>query len=29
LYNQAMLIEGFPVKDPVAFTNDISKLIVS
>ena len=29
LYNQAMLIEGFPIKDPVAFTNDISKLIVS
>lgn len=29
LYNQALLIEGFPVNDPVAFTNDISKLIVS
>jgi molecular chaperone HtpG len=29
LYNQALLIEGLPVQDPVEFTNDICKLIVS
>ncbi len=27
LYNQAMLIEGLPIADPVQFTNDISKLM--
>ncbi|RYM04954.1 molecular chaperone HtpG [Sporolactobacillus sp. THM7-7] len=27
LYNQALLIEGLPVQDPVAFTNDICKLM--
>jgi len=27
LYNQAMLIEGLPIEDPVQFTNDISKLM--
>lgn len=29
LYNQALLIEGLPVGDPVAFTNDICKVMVS
>lgn len=29
LYNQALLIEGLPVQDPVEFTNDICKLMVS
>jgi molecular chaperone HtpG len=28
LYNQALLIEGLPVEDPVAFTNDICKVMV-
>jgi molecular chaperone HtpG len=28
LYNQALLIEGLPVADPVAFTNDICKVMV-
>ena len=28
LYNQALLIEGFPVEDPVAFSNAICKLMV-
>ena len=27
LYNQALLIEGLPVTDPVEFTNDICKLM--
>src|SRR5690625_3102632 len=27
LYNQAMLIEGLPIEDPVQFTNDIIKLM--
>lgn len=27
LYNQALLIEGLPVSDPVAFTNDICKVM--
>lgn len=29
LYNQALLIEGMPVEDPVAFSNAICNLIVS
>ncbi|GGH84590.1 molecular chaperone HtpG [Pullulanibacillus pueri] len=29
LYNQALLIEGLPIHDPVAFTNDICKIMVS
>lgn len=28
LYNQAMLIEGLPIGDPVEFTNDICKVMV-
>ncbi|MFD0714191.1 molecular chaperone HtpG [Paenibacillus sp. GCM10027626] len=28
LYNQAMLIEGLPLQDPVEFTNDICKIMV-
>lgn len=28
LYNQALLIEGMPVNDPVAFTNDICKVMI-
>lgn len=28
LYNQALLIEGLPVEDPVAFSNDICNLII-
>lgn len=28
LYNQALLIEGLPVLDPVEFTNDICKIMV-
>jgi len=28
LYNQALLIEGLPVQDPVEFTNNICKLMV-
>ncbi len=28
LYNQALLIEGLTIEDPVAFTNDICKLMV-
>ncbi|MBS4177756.1 molecular chaperone HtpG [Lederbergia citrea] len=27
LYNQALLIEGLPIKDPVEFTNDICKVM--
>jgi molecular chaperone HtpG len=29
LYHQALLIEGLPVQDPVQFTNDICKVMVS
>ncbi len=28
LYNQALLIEGLPISDPVEFTNDICKLMI-
>jgi molecular chaperone HtpG len=28
LYNQALLIEGLPLQDPVDFTNDICKIMV-
>lgn len=28
LYNQALLIEGLPIQDPVEFTNDLCKLMV-
>ncbi|MBP3041421.1 molecular chaperone HtpG [Bacillaceae bacterium Marseille-Q3522] len=28
LYNQALLIEGLPIGDPVAFTNDICEIMV-
>lgn len=28
LYNQALLIEGLPIADPVEFTNDICKIMV-
>lgn len=28
LYNQALLIEGLPIEDPVEFTNDICKVMV-
>ncbi|KAF6576984.1 molecular chaperone HtpG [Paenibacillus polymyxa] len=28
LYNQALLIEGLPLEDPVEFTNDICKIMV-
>lgn len=28
LYNQALLIEGMPINDPVEFTNDICKIMV-
>ncbi|MNR62325.1 heat shock protein 90 [compost metagenome] len=28
LYNQALLIEGLPVSDPVEFTNNICKIMV-
>lgn len=28
LYNQALLIEGLPIDDPVEFTNDICKIMV-
>lgn len=28
LYNQALLIEGLPIDDPVAFTNNICKMMV-
>jgi len=27
LYNQALLMEGLPVEDPLAFSNDICKLM--
>ena len=27
LYNQALLIEGLPINDPVDFTNDICKIM--
>lgn len=29
LYNQALLIEGLPLQDPVQFTNDMCKVMVS
>ncbi|HWO75257.1 MAG TPA: molecular chaperone HtpG [Bacillus sp. (in: firmicutes)] len=29
LYNQALLIEGLPIEDPVSFTNDLCKIMVS
>ncbi|GGB52477.1 molecular chaperone HtpG [Virgibacillus dakarensis] len=29
LFNQALLIEGMPINDPVEFTNDICKVMVS
>ncbi|MET3695695.1 Hsp90 protein [Bacillus oleivorans] len=29
LYNQALLIEGLPIEDPVAFANDLCKIMVS
>lgn len=29
LYNQALLIEGLPIQDPVQFTNDICKIMVN
>ena len=29
LYNQALLIEGLPIHDPVEFTNDICKVMIS
>lgn len=28
LYNQAMLIEGLPIEDPIQFSNDLSKVLV-
>lgn len=28
LYNQALLIEGLPIQDPVQFTNDICKVMI-
>jgi molecular chaperone HtpG len=28
LYNQALLIEGLPIQDPVEFTNDICKMMI-
>lgn len=28
LYNQAMLIEGLPIEDPVQFSNDLSKVMI-
>jgi molecular chaperone HtpG len=28
LYNQALLIEGLPVEDPVQFANDLCKIMV-
>jgi len=28
LYNQALLIEGLPIQDPVEFSNDICKMMV-
>lgn len=28
LYNQALLVEGLPIEDPVAFTNNICKLMM-
>ncbi|HPL54374.1 MAG TPA: hypothetical protein PLW11_09625, partial [Bacillota bacterium] len=28
LYNQALLIEGLPISDPVEFTNNICKVMV-
>jgi len=28
LYNQALLIEGLPIEDPVEFTNNISKIML-
>jgi len=27
LYNQALLIEGLPIEDPVEFTNNICKIM--
>jgi len=28
LYNQALLIEGLPISDPVEFTNNICKVLI-
>jgi len=28
LYNQALLIEGLPINDPVEFTNNICKVMI-
>ena len=28
LYNQALLIEGLPIEDPVEFTNNICKVMI-
>jgi molecular chaperone HtpG len=28
LFNQALLIEGLPIEDPVEFTNDMCKVMV-
>ena len=28
LFNQALLIEGLPIQDPVEFTNDICKVMI-
>ena len=28
LYNQALLMEGFPLKDPVAFSNKMCELMI-
>jgi molecular chaperone HtpG len=28
LYNQALLIEGLPIEDPIEFTNNICKIMV-
>ena len=28
LYNQALLIEGMPIKDPVAFSKDMCDLMI-
>ena len=28
LYNQALLIEGLPINDPVEFTNNICKIMI-
>lgn len=28
LYNQALLIEGLPINDPVEFTNNMCKIMI-